>query len=139
TRAGAVTSRFYGEAEDLLARYAWYLNNLHEERTWPVGSLKPNDLGLFDVHGNVSTWCQEEYKNYTQGQGEQPHEDKEDNLTINSERSSVFRGGSWLKQPENVRSAARDRYGPWMTWAHVGFRPAKTFEGASGWPILGAR
>ena len=35
-----------------------------QEKTWPVGSLKPNDLGLFDVQGNVFTWCQESYKDY---------------------------------------------------------------------------
>jgi formylglycine-generating enzyme required for sulfatase activity len=62
-RAGAVTSRSYGETEELLDRYAWYLTNAHE-RTWPVGSKKPNDLGLFDLHGNVYTWCQESYQDY---------------------------------------------------------------------------
>ena len=45
TRAGAVTSRYYGETEELLPKYAWYIKN-SQERTWPVGSLKPNDLGL---------------------------------------------------------------------------------------------
>src|ERR1019366_4493706 len=49
---GATTSRYYGETEDLLAKYAWYEKN-SESKTWPVGSLKPNDLGLFDVQGNV--------------------------------------------------------------------------------------
>ncbi len=53
-RAGAVTSRYYGETEELLAKYGWYLQN-SKERTWPVGSKKPNDLGLFDMHGNVYT------------------------------------------------------------------------------------
>ena len=66
TRAGALTSRYYGETEDLLPKYAWYLKN-SQERTWPVGSLKPNDLGLFDVQGNVFTWCQEKLKTYPRG------------------------------------------------------------------------
>src|SRR5262249_36181670 len=57
-RAGAVTSRYYGETEELLERYGWYLKN-SKDRTWPVGGKKPNDLGLFDLHGNVYTWCQE--------------------------------------------------------------------------------
>src|SRR6516225_191938 len=52
TRAGASTARYYGETEELLPKYAWYLRN-SQEQTWPVGSLKPNDLGLFDVQGNV--------------------------------------------------------------------------------------
>jgi serine/threonine protein kinase/formylglycine-generating enzyme required for sulfatase activity len=58
TRAGAVTSRYYGETEELLEKYGWYSKN-GKERTRPVGSKKPNDLGLFDLHGNVYTWCQE--------------------------------------------------------------------------------
>ena len=66
TRAGALTSRYFGETEDLLPKYAWYTKN-SQEKTWPVGSLKPNDLGLFDVQGNVYTWCQESYKAYPQG------------------------------------------------------------------------
>ena len=32
-----------------------------------MGSLKPNDFGLFDVQGNAFTWCQESYKAYPQG------------------------------------------------------------------------
>ena len=47
TRAKAVTARYYGETEELLPKYAWYAKN-SQEMTWPVGSLKPNDFGLFD-------------------------------------------------------------------------------------------
>ena len=60
TRAGAVTSRYFGETEELLPKYAWYLTNGRRD-TSPVGMLKPNDFGLFDMQGNVFTWCQESY------------------------------------------------------------------------------
>ena len=56
-RAGTVTSRYYGETEELLKHYGWYAKNA-ELRTWPVGSKKPNDWGLFDLHGNIYCWCQ---------------------------------------------------------------------------------
>src|SRR5262245_26268433 len=45
-RAKAVTSRYYGEAEELLPKYGWYLGN-SGDWTRPVGGKKPNDLGLF--------------------------------------------------------------------------------------------
>src|SRR5262249_51652916 len=93
-RAGAVTSRDYGEAEELLAKYGWYLQN-SQERTWPVGSKKPNDLGLFDMHGNVYTWCQESYKDYPAPKDGGAVEDKEDGLSINPQTGRVLRGGSF--------------------------------------------
>jgi formylglycine-generating enzyme required for sulfatase activity len=56
-----VTSRYFGETEELLAEYAWYSGN-SENTKWPVGSKKLNDWGFFDVHGNAWTWCQESFK-----------------------------------------------------------------------------
>jgi formylglycine-generating enzyme required for sulfatase activity len=59
-RAGSVTPRFYGNSPDLLHQYAWYAKNSNEHRH-PPGLLKPNDLGLFDVYGNLWEWCQDRY------------------------------------------------------------------------------
>ena len=59
-RAGAVTSRYYGRSVELLGKYAWYLQN-SQDRAWPCGQLLPNELGLFDMLGNVYEWCQEQY------------------------------------------------------------------------------
>jgi formylglycine-generating enzyme required for sulfatase activity len=127
TRAGALTSRYYGETEELLLKYAWYIKN-SQGNTWPVGSLKPNDLGLFDVQGNVVTWCQEIYKRYPQGQGEKPEEDKEDIYSINNQNSRVCRGGSFSSQAWNVRSACRFDNGPANRLISFSFRPARTFR-----------
>ena len=60
-RAGASTGYSFGEPWELLEKYGWYLKN-SPNRTQPVGSLKPNDLGLFDLHGNIWEWCQDRYK-----------------------------------------------------------------------------
>ena len=47
-----MTGYSFGEPWELLEKYGWYNKN-SPNRTQPVGSLKPNDLGLFDLHGNV--------------------------------------------------------------------------------------
>jgi hypothetical protein len=58
TLAGAGSTWSFGDADDLLARYACYSRN---SRGGPlqVGRLKPNDLGLFDVYGNLNEWSQQ--------------------------------------------------------------------------------
>jgi serine/threonine protein kinase len=62
-QAGARTLFGFGEAdEELVSQYAWWLRHGHADgvrRCFPVASLKPNDWGLFDMHGNVQEWCQE--------------------------------------------------------------------------------
>src|SRR5262249_22205987 len=60
-RAGSETDWSHGEAEDLLSKYAWYASNA-QNKTHPTGSLRPNDLGLFDLHGDVWEWCQDKPK-----------------------------------------------------------------------------
>jgi formylglycine-generating enzyme required for sulfatase activity len=110
TRAGALTSRYYGETEDLLPKYAWYRKN-SQEKTWPVGSLKPNDFGLFDMQGNVFTWCQEVYLSYPSRQGKEI-EDKEDIFSIDNQHGRVLRGGSFLDPASVVRSSVRNYAAP---------------------------
>jgi formylglycine-generating enzyme required for sulfatase activity len=56
-RATAVTSRAFGASDELLVHYGWYSGNTGQRSSQPVGRLKPNDWGLFDMYGNVSEWC----------------------------------------------------------------------------------
>ena len=62
-RAGTNTERFCGNDTTVLMGYAWYVANaeiVNSEpvyRSMPVGLLKPNDWGLFDMYGNVCEWC----------------------------------------------------------------------------------
>jgi serine/threonine protein kinase/formylglycine-generating enzyme required for sulfatase activity len=65
-RAGTAAPWAHGLAEGLLDEYAWYDRNAGG-RMHPVGLLKPNDLGLFDMHGNALQWCQNEYEDHHKG------------------------------------------------------------------------
>jgi formylglycine-generating enzyme required for sulfatase activity len=124
TRAGAVTARYYGETEELLPKYAWYNKN-GQDRTWPVGSLKPNDLGLFDTQGNVFTWCQSKLKAYPKAT-----DDTEDDIVVNSTDVLDVRGGSFDYQARNVRSAQRNASSGLVVncYGDFGFRLARTLR-----------
>jgi formylglycine-generating enzyme required for sulfatase activity len=126
-RTGAVTSRYYGETEELLAEYGWYQKN-SAERAWPVGGKKPNDLGLFDMHGNVYNWCQGEYQgDYAVSKGSKALEDEEASLQIVSINDRVLRGGSFNLRASDVRCANRYWFVPSFRIDYFGFRPARTF------------
>lgn len=57
-RAGVSCRRYSGDSARFLRSYVWYKNPPARDRAYPVGSLKPNDFGLFDTLGNVSEVCQ---------------------------------------------------------------------------------
>lgn len=65
-RAGANTPWHFGTAdEEITSKYAWWIGNSHKNgvrQAMPVGLLKPNDFGCFDMHGNVDEFCQETSK-----------------------------------------------------------------------------
>ncbi|HQR08437.1 MAG TPA: bifunctional serine/threonine-protein kinase/formylglycine-generating enzyme family protein [Gemmatales bacterium] len=128
TRAGAFTSRYYGETEELLGKYAWYQKN-SQEKTWPVGSLKPNDFGLFDVQGNVFSWCQDSYTTSP------PKEDKEETLIIKGTDRRMLRGGTFFNVPSVIRSAFRGSVVPSYRSDGSSFRPARTLP-LSPFPAL---
>jgi len=125
-RAGAETSRFYGEREDLLGQYAWYGKSTGDTMA-PVGSQKPNDLGLFDMHGNAMEWVQDVAAFY---QVAQPALDKEDraNLHVSVKAPRLLRGGSFADQALSVRSAVRIIHVPSYPIVDGGFRVARTIR-----------
>ena len=119
-RAGTATSRSYGETEELLDKYAWYMKNSQDRGMVPGGSLKPNDLGLFDMLGNVVEWCQEPFLSYTTDA-----DDGENYDDIKDNQFRVMRGGSFYARPVYVRSACRFWNQPGNRGKNVGFRLAR--------------
>jgi formylglycine-generating enzyme required for sulfatase activity/tRNA A-37 threonylcarbamoyl transferase component Bud32 len=124
-RAGAMTSRYYGETEELLGMYAWYLPN-SKERTWPVGTKKPNDLGLFDMHGNVGTWCQDRLPDSAE-ENLAVH-DREGVVALEATTNRMMRGGSFESPSRVLRCAFRINLGPQSRMQGIGIRPARTLR-----------
>ena len=126
-RAGAVTSRYYGHSIDLLDAYARYQAN-SKEHAWTCGSLFPNDLGLFDMLGNMYEWCQDSWN------ASKPAKKGIYNDSINISESIVeknprlLRGGTFNDRPALVRSAYRSGDAPSYRDTNIGFRPSRTYH-----------
>ncbi|HEV3300514.1 MAG TPA: SUMF1/EgtB/PvdO family nonheme iron enzyme [Planctomycetaceae bacterium] len=117
-RAGTQTSRYYGSSDELLSQYGWF----GHDHALPVGSLKPNDFGLFDMLGNAAERCIDSSTSNRElsvdTPSTQPVEDK---------GGIVMRGGSYPQTPSNLRSAMRNSNPPRARDYAVGFRTARTF------------
>ncbi len=116
-RAGTTTRYSFGDDESDLADYAWYHEN-SEGSTHPVGQKKPNPWGLYDMHGNVYEWVQDEWHDSydrapTNGSawesGDGPH---------------VGRGGGWDRSAGGCRSAVCFTFTP-GGHNYLGFRLLK--------------
>ena len=120
-RSGALTRRFYGHSDSLLGKYAVY-EATSAGHTWPVGSLEPNDYGLFDMHGNVWNWCHDRQSRH--GVDERDTGDEE---PAGDGKGRVLRGGSFNSPARNVRAARRYPDQPVNRDFDVGFRVARTY------------
>jgi formylglycine-generating enzyme required for sulfatase activity len=130
-RAGAKTSRFYGSSEDLLGAHAWYIKS-SRNRTWPVGQLMPNDLGLFDALGNVYDWTSVQRSAYQSRTDGQPNEDDAAPQTITGAESCLCYGGSFDARALWVRCAFTTTM---RTGGHnfiMGIRLARTLPATGG-------
>lgn len=83
---------------DKLKDVAWYKSN-SEESVHPVGLKKPNQLGIYDMSGNVYEWCIDNYNSYIR----KYDKSKDKNIGINK----VLRGGCWSDYASNCRATYR--------------------------------
>ena len=89
--------------------------------TAPAGSFHQNPFGLYDVHGNVYEWVQDCWN------GSYAGAPTNGTAWLNGNCSQrVLRGGSWGKEPKNLRSARRVKDPPSLRSGKRGFRVAMT-------------
>jgi len=93
---------------------------------WPCGGLLPNDLGLFDILGNVWEWCQDPALIYRPDRAGIVVD--EINLQETTNRERMLRGGSFSSLPAELRSAHRSNSGPTNRGTDIGFRLARTCD-----------
>ncbi len=124
-RGDTSQSRSFGDCDELLDAYCWHGGNA-EGRSWPVGTRKPNEFGLFDALGNVTQHCQDLYAPYRRAPNIAIRGDNLPDRTPEQEGVYVMRGSDFESPPRNVRSAKRlytSNSNPRFT---QGFRVART-------------
>jgi serine/threonine protein kinase/formylglycine-generating enzyme required for sulfatase activity len=124
-RAGTVTSFSFGASKVLLDHYGWYLLNA-DDHTWPVGRLKPNDFGLFDMHGHVWEWVHDNYYGYEGSADGSPLPENQDLSEITNQQIRLNRSGSFQQLPRQARSASRGGSQAASNVLTFGFRVART-------------
>lgn len=107
--------KYAGTTYDIDA-YAWYEGNSNAQ-THNVGQKSPNELGLYDMSGNVYEWCHDWRGDYQSSPQTNPQGPP-------SGSRRVDRGGSWGNAARNCRVSERARLAPTDRYSSLGLRLA---------------
>ncbi|MDD3913704.1 MAG: formylglycine-generating enzyme family protein [Bacteroidales bacterium] len=122
-RGGNKSNGYKYSGSNTLRDVAWfgqwngntYDNGNSGEKTHSVGSKSPNELGIYDMSGNVYEWCQDWYGDYSSGSQTNP-------TGPSSGSSRVLRGGSWFNYARYCRVSNRNYDYPDCRYFNDGFR-----------------
>ena len=113
-RGGNKSNGYKYSGSSNIGNVAWYWDN-GDNKTHPVGTKSPNELGIYDMSGNVWEWCQDWYGNYSSGSQSTPQ-----GPSAGSYR--VLRGGGWCSFARSCRVSNRGSISPGGRYDDCGFR-----------------
>lgn len=94
---------------------AWFKDNSNEV-THPVGMKLPNELGLYDMTGNVGEWCQDKHSTYSS--------EPQTNPCVTTYSNRIYRGCSWYDEANESRTIHRDNGAEGIKHNDIGLRLA---------------